>query len=79
MERIIRKPRLTQEMLDKVELKIKYKITNFIEHRMLNNKVRRENNKAKYNYDTKICDKITNFQQRGHLILIDFSEDEGTE
>ncbi|XP_026467813.1 uncharacterized protein LOC113371400 [Ctenocephalides felis] len=70
LEKVARKPWITQEMIKKMDERRKYKNTDPRMYRKMNNELRRETEKAKVKYMDKTCNKIMEHQKHGRYDLM---------
>ena len=70
MERPIKKPWITNEMVRKMEERRTWKNKNEIKYKALNNALRRETDEAKKKYIESVCDEIMELQRRGRYDLM---------
>ena len=70
MERPIKKPWITNAMVQKMEERRKWKNKDEVKYKALNNAIRRETDEAKKKYIESVCDEIMELQRRGRYDLM---------
>ncbi|XP_026467799.1 craniofacial development protein 2-like [Ctenocephalides felis] len=70
LEKVAKKPWITQEIIKKMDERRKYKNTDPRMYRKINNELRRETEKAKVKYMDKTCNKIMEHQIHGRYYLM---------